>query len=636
MDRAERPAWARLWCTAMAVLTVEGFALRLLYALLAGTWPQMDGAERARALLLGLRYDLAIASLLSLVTLAALALWRLLRRTRGAGRGWLALPALALYLMQIGDLLYAQESGRHVSYELGEVLASGSNLAAMLPHYWPYLLAAVPVAVVAGRFPVPLRRAPERSRFRAFASRSAWLCGLLALSTLSARGGVQRLPLQPSDAYTLGSGPVSATALNGAFAVAWGAAHRDRLVAKPRLAPLDPARQQELLAALYRADPSVPPPGSPRPVNIVVIFLESWPAQIIRSYGYDRDVAPRFDALRAQGLTARAMIAGGHRTTEGLFAALCSFQNVGAHSVAVSQLMALPYHCLPQRLREAGWTTAFFQGMHRNAANVGNLVQKLGFEFNWGKDEIPGPPRYAPNAWGLHDPDLYAFVAQRRRELREPWFIGINTTTTHDETLPDNVPPAFGMGDEQARRLSVLHFADAALGDFVAAVAAAPARYPTVFVLVADHTAHVQGTAFHQYAIPFAIYAPGLIAPRNLDLAASQRDIAPTLLDLIGLPHADLAGDSLLHPRPEHFAEYQDAGRIGWFAGPRLVDFDAATGADLRCFDWTGEPGMQEPLACGDGDERARDRALAFTHYSMDLLFSGHTAAFGTGHWHLP
>lgn len=636
MDRAERPAWARLWCTAMAVLTVEGFALRLLYALLAGTWSLMNGAERARALLLGLRYDLAIASLLSLVTLAALGLWRSLRRTRGARRGWLALPVLILYLMQIGDLLYAQESGRHLSYELGEVMASKTNLAALLPNYWPYLLAAVPVTVIAGRIPLSLRKARDRSRLRAFVSRSAWLWGLLALSTLCARGGVQRLPLQPSDAYTLGSGPVSTTALNGAFAVAWGTAHGDRRVAKPRLAPLDPARQQELLAALYRADPSVPLPGSPRPINIMVIFLESWPAQIIRSYGYDRDVAPRFDALRARSLTARAMIAGGHRTTEGLFAALCSFQNVSAHSVAVSQLMALPYHCLPQRLREAGWTTAFFQGMHRNAANVGNLVQKLGFEFNWGKEDIPGSPRYAPNAWGLHDPDLYAFVDQRRRELREPWFIGINTTTTHDETLPDTVPPAFGMDDAQERQLSVLHFADQALGDFVAAVTAAPTRFPTLFVLVADHTAHVQGLAFHQYAIPFAIYAPGLIAPRNLDLAASQRDIAPTLLDLLGLPYADLAGDSLLHPRAEHFAEYQDAGRIGWLAGPRLVDFDAATGGDLRCFDWTADPAMHVTLTCGDGDVRARDRALAFTRYSMDLLFAGRTAAFGTGDWLSP
>jgi hypothetical protein len=618
----------------MAALTAEGLALRVAFAVLTGNWRLMTVDERARALWHGLRFDIATASIFTVLTLAAVGVWRAVFRGRMPGRGWLLWPVLMLYAMQVGDLLYAQESGRHVSYEVAEVLASGASLFAMLPSYWPYLLAAVPVCALAYVVRMPIRVRRRRDLSWATGRDVVMLPCLLLLTVLGARGGLQVLPLRPADAYTLGSAAVSATALNGAFAVGYGATHTDHRIAQPRLARLDAGREARLLDDLFGA---TAPPAYPAPIlrrlNVVAIFLESWPAQVMRSYGYDQDVTPHFDAIRALSLTTRAMIAGGHRTTEGLFSALCSFQNASDQSVAVSQLLAFSYRCLPRRLRDAGWTTVFFQGMHRNAAGVGDLVQKLGFEFNYGKDDMSGPHRYTPNSWGVHDADLYDYVDQRRRQLREPYFIGINTTTTHDETLPDNVPAAFGMGDEHARLLSVMHFADQELGEFIDRLEHSPGRYPTVIVLVADHTAHVNGSMFYQYAIPFALYAPGIVAPQTIEFAVSQRDIAPTLLDLIGLPATGLEGESLMHPRPQHVAEYQHAGRIGWFEGSRLVDFDAASGGDLRCLDWLQDPAMQNPRRCETDDEASRDRALAFTRYSMDLLFAGETEHFGARPW---
>lgn len=618
----------------MAVLIAEGFALRVVFAVVTGNWRLMNGAERVRALVHGLRFDIATAAMLTALTFVVLGLRLVVRHRRQLGRGWLVFPVLTLYAMQVSDLLYAEESGRHVSYELADAFASGASLFAMLPSYWPYLLAAVPACAIAYAVRLPVRARAWRGWPRAVARHAVVWSGLLLLTVLGARGGLQVLPLRPADAFALGSAAVSAAALNGGFAVGYSATHRDHRVAKPKLAPLDPGRETQLLDELLPAAAQIPASMSAlRRFNVVAIFLESWPAQLIRSYGYDQDVTPRFDAIRARALTTRAMIAGGHRTTEGLFSALCSFQNAADQSVAVSQLLAFTYHCLPQRLRDAGWTTAFFQGMHRNAAGVGDLVQKLGFEFNYGKDDMAGPFRYMPNRWGVHDADLYDYVDQRRRQLREPYFIGINTTTTHDETLPDNVSAAFGMSDEHARLLSVMHFADQELGEFIDAIERSPGHYPTVIVLVADHTAHVNGSMFYQYAIPFALYAPGVVAPQIIEFAASQRDIAPTLLDLIGLPTTGLAGESLVHPRPQHVAEYQHAGRIGWFEGSRLVDFAAASGDGLRCFDWLHDPAMQNPRRCAADDEASRDRALAFTRYSMDLLFAGQTEDFGTRPW---
>jgi len=156
----------------------------------------------------------------------------------------------------------------------------------------------------------------------------------------------------------------------------------------------------------------------------------------------------------------------------------------------------------------------------------------------------------------------------------------------------------------EALNKSILDFSAPAIGKAWFSDGSQKTRLPTVLVLVADHTAHVQGSMFYQYAIPFALYAPGLLTPRNLDWAASQRDIAPTLIDLLGLPYDGLAGESLLHPRRQHVAEYQHAGRLGWFEGSRLVDFSVVSGADMRSHD------RRKPsCACGARPAETRNKS---------------------------
>ena len=48
------------------------------------------------------------------------------------------------------------------------------------------------------------------------------------------------------------------------------------------------------------------------------------------------------------------------------------------------------------------------------------------------------------------------------------------------------------------------------------------------------------------YHIPLFIYAPNLIEPREMNLVASQIDIAPTLLGLLNLDYVSTFGRNLL------------------------------------------------------------------------------------------
>lgn len=629
-SRSFVPAWLVAWLMSMSSLVLLGLGLRILFSVATGHWAAMSGEEARYALLHGLRFDVAIAAILSGVILAVL--WIGYRATllQAAHRGWLLVPVLALYLMQVSDLLYARESGRHVSYEIGEVLGSSdvASLLQMLPEYWPFFVPLPFLAVLAWWPRLPVRRHVQKAW-----TSDAMAIVLLLLCAVLARGSLTTLPLSPSDAFGLGRAPVAATALNGAYAAVYSLSNAVSAVKPRAMASLPADEEHRYLQSLYaeRLVSDAMPATDPKRMNIIMFFLESWPAELMQSYGYDKPVTPEFDALRRQSLTTTAMISGGHRTIEGVFSTLCSFQASPGQSVADSQLLAFDYHCLPQILKEHGWSTVFFQGGHRNSAKLGVLVQRLGISRMYGSEDYSGPMRYPPNNWGPHDQDLYAQVNRVKAGLPEPYFIGINTTTTHDEVLPPGVTPAFGMQTFLDRKLSVMHFADEALGEFVRQVQAGKTHYPTLLVIVADHTAHVNSSPFHHYFIPFALYAPGLVPAQTLDMAASQRDIAPTVLDLLGIPAPNLAGKSLLDAQSRHFAEFQHMGQVGWIEKDRLVSFQALDGSQAHCFDWKADPLMQHPQACTEDDLEREKAAIAFSHYSNRLLFAGKTRSFLDG-----
>jgi len=121
--------------------------------------------------------------------------------------------------------------------------------------------------------------------------------------------------------------------------------------------------------------------------------------------------------------------------------------------------------------------------------------------------------------------------------------------------------PLFGRG-ERAKYFREVMFTDAQVGRLLDALAALPGDVAqhTAVVVTADH-----GEAFAEHGmswhgvelweelvrVPLIVYVPGM-APRRVDVARSQIDLAPTLLGLLGLerpaegtPDA-MSGESLL------------------------------------------------------------------------------------------
>src|SRR5262249_46715797 len=123
-------------------------------------------------------------------------------------------------------------------------------------------------------------------------------------------------------------------------------------------------------------------------------------------------------------------------------------------------------------------------------------------------------------------------------------------------------PGPFPDNEEIDRYRNAQHYADASLGALLRGLKERGLEEGTLVVVIGDH-----GQAFGQHPgnfghtlfiyeenvrVPFVIAAPGSIEPLRVKRVVSQVDLAPTVLDLLGLPAPeDYQGRSLLGQREE-------------------------------------------------------------------------------------
>jgi len=616
---------ATVWLRHLLGYTLLGLAGRVLFLGFAGVW---TSPADVRALYWGLRFDVAVAGVVAFLHLGVVAALR----DRGAGgrasRTLAGGLAFVIIVFQSADFVYFLESGRHLTYEIRDLANSSGSIALETLAHWPLVLLALALAaayagVSPGLRPAPGGGSPARRRLRGLALALV----ALAVMVVGLRGGIDGIAQSPASAFQIGDARLAAIALNGAYSSLYGLVAGDSLKRVPVV--VQSARPAiEIVRELYDERPGAPP-GPARIANVLVVLLEGWPATFSRSYAAPFDGTPEFDRIRDRSLTVEALLAGGRRTTEAVFSIFCSFQNPLGQSVATSRLQHGRYDALPQLLRDRGWKTLFFQGSNSFSGGTGPFAQALGFAKSYGKRDIPGFDALPQNGWGVFDRDLYRFALKKIEAEGEPFLAAINTNTTHSLELPPWAPTAAGGSSPDERHRRVVGSADQDLGEFIRILDGRSWRYPLIVVLVGDHPSHERRSRFVSYHVPFAIYAPGLIAPERLPGAATQRDIAPTITDLLGIPSPSWAGQSLLRSFGRRFAEYYHDGILGWIEGPALVEIPIGSeAAQPRCYAWRDDPLQLAPELCPNDLQQQVARATAFTAYSQELLFTGRSREF--------
>lgn len=315
-------------------------------------------------------------------------------------------------------------------------------------------------------------------------------------------------------------------------------------------------------------------PSAGRP-NIFLVMIESFNARFVHERAADGSaLMPRLRAAIEEGIWVEPFYANATYTVKGQEAVLTSLPPTLSGHLANSH-EALRFHALPAVLRAQGYDTVFFQAYKNlELAGTGSFMRRCGFETVQALDRelaVHIDPQLFWG-WGIQDDAFFerffSWLEEREHPPRpshlqnqsKPLFAMLATISSHTphDQLPPRLCDAFPNPKSPVEwYANVLRQVDHGIGRFLDRLARSQYATNALVVMTSDHSipmgehgSHsVQAGFFEEsFRIPCLFLWPGKLAPRRLTGEVySQVDIAPTLLDLLGLrvPH-HFTGQSLL------------------------------------------------------------------------------------------
>jgi len=306
------------------------------------------------------------------------------------------------------------------------------------------------------------------------------------------------------------------------------------------------------------------------PLNVVLILMES-----VRGFEMTGDmrelpVTPFLESLEAESLVFPNFYYNGMRTVDAEFSILCSALPLVNAAPVYNSHPRLDIRCLPEILAENGYGTHWISAYRASYGNkarflMGHGVQRIHDSASFDATRI----RHPEVGWGMGDRDMFEQAMEKLDGFQEPFFAEVMTLSNHhpfDHDYGIDFPPGFAdvPGNQHYRNyLKGIHYTDRAIGEFIEAARGKEWFRRTLFVIVGDHAVRTYPTRpdgsplgpVHETELYFRgrliLYAPGWIEPGENDHLGSQIDLAPTLLDLLGIRSENsFLGVSLLSAVP--------------------------------------------------------------------------------------
>ncbi len=371
--------------------------------------------------------------------------------------------------------------------------------------------------------------------------------------------------------------------------------------------------------------------GAMRGRNVVLVALESTGARHLGLYGATPDPAPNLTALARQSIVVERAYSVYPESIKGLFATLCS--RYPAFDTAPEIYADVPCASLSAALRGSGYRTGLFHSGRFMYLGMASVIERRGFDIMEDAGAIGGR---VDSSFGVDDASTVARVLSWIDSIgaAAPFFVTYLPTSGHNPYVTAAAGP-FRSDSDFWRYMNALHESDAAFGALIEGLRHRKLLENTLFVVFGDHGeafgehpgnfAHTLFIHEENVRIPLVIAAPGAVQHTiRLSRIASVIDIAPTVLDLLGLPReARHQGTSLLPARSQMALFYTDYS-IGWLGladqcWKYLYDLDSKRS---RLFDVCRDPGETDDHAAQDPDRVVayRDRVLAWAAAQKDLI----------------
>jgi hypothetical protein len=338
--------------------------------------------------------------------------------------------------------------------------------------------------------------------------------------------------------------------------------------------------------------------GQARGRNVVVIHLESTGARYLKPYGAAEDPMPHLTALCRRSIVFENAYTTYPETIRSFFATQCAVWPAldtqakayePAHTPALAELLAARgyrtglFH--PGRFRYLGMEEVLRNRGYQTREDAGDIGGRR--ESSFGIDEASAVRR------------MLAWIDERPGQPFLLTYLPIAGHHPYDTPGPGPFPD----DREIDRYRNALYYADDSLADLLDGLRRRGLEDDTLFVICGDH-----GEAFGQHEgnyghtlflyeenvrVPLLVALPGRIGDEGrVGRVASLVDVAPTVLDLLGLPiPAEYQGRSLLggESRMALFCTDYSLGLLGLRDGRWKMIHETDSGRS-QLFDLAADP----------------------------------------------
>jgi len=360
--------------------------------------------------------------------------------------------------------------------------------------------------------------------------------------------------------------------------------------------------------------------------NVLLVVLESTAARYLRPYGAAEDPMPNFTALASRSIVFEDAYAVYPESIKGFVAILAS--RYPGFDVPAERHARVVDPSLATVLAATGYQTALFHSGRFMYLAMEEVLSRSGFVRMEDAGAIGGNRN---SSFGVDELATVQRMLQWMDALRvgERFFAAYLPVAGHHPYAYAGTGP-YPDSSEIGRYRNALHEGDQALGELLSGLRARGLDRSTLVVVLADH-----GEAFGQHEgnyghtlalfdenvrVPLIVALPVTAGPepaagsaaseRRVHRIASLLDVAPTVLDLLGLPApAAFQGETLLAGRARaalFFTDYS-LGLLGLRDGCTKYIHELESGRS-KLFDVCRDPEERTDLTTGLADRAARYR----------------------------
>jgi arylsulfatase A-like enzyme/Flp pilus assembly protein TadD len=365
-----------------------------------------------------------------------------------------------------------------------------------------------------------------------------------------------------------------------------------------------------------------PPAGALRGYNVLLVTIDTLRVDRVGAYGHSGGLTPTLDRLAAEGLRFESVRAHAPLTLPS-HASLMTGRIPPRHGVRDNGTYRLDtaQPVLAAAIKSAGYQTAAF---------IGAFVLDARFGLSRGFDLYDDRYSERPAAGRVDVVErpaeqVTASASAWIRAAAAPWFAWVHLYDPHEPYAP---PEPFASRYQATPYDGEVAYSDAALGRMLDELRGAGRLDRTLVVVAADHGEALgdHGERTHglfaydsTMHVPLIAWCGGCWQPRTIAQPAGLVDVAPTILDLLGVAWASADGRSLratltgaepgdATPAPLYFEALNAnltrnwAPLTGVVAGPlKLIDLPVAELYDLRA-----DPGEAQNLYAQRPDDVRR------------------------------